>query len=215
MTAVTARTPSNAQHLPATAASFFSHYSTTSKAKKLALSLHRTLNAQATQHSFDASLSRARTEKAASRTQDGLRLFAQTTRRLAHLRSISAPMASMWKQAVPSTASLTLLDSQYRLAARLNLDLAPLRNMAPLPEQCPTCEQPGVFSDTWHCLITRRTRRKTKEKRRQMKACTRPRRRTTAERRRAVRTRTSKAHIQGSAWALSQRRVGAEGSLSD
>ena len=153
MTAVTARTPSNAQYLPATAASFFSHYFSTSKAQKLALSLQRTLNAQATQHSFDASLSRARTEKAASRTQDGLRLFAQTTRRLAHLRSISAPMASMWKQAVPSTASLTLLDSQYRLAARLNLDLAPLRNMAPLPEQCPTCEQPGVFSDMWHCLI--------------------------------------------------------------
>ena len=51
------------------------------------------------------------------------------------------------------TASLTLLDSQYRLAARLNLDLAPVRDMAPLPEQCPTCKRDGVFSDTWHCLI--------------------------------------------------------------
>jgi hypothetical protein len=59
----------------------------------------------------------------------------------------------MWKQAVPSTASLTLLDSQYQLAARLNLDLAPLRNVAPSPEQCPTCQQHGAFSDTWHCLI--------------------------------------------------------------
>ena len=74
-------------------------------------------------------------------------LFVQTTRRLAHLRSIAAPMASL------CTAALTLLNAQYRLAARLNLDLAPLRDMAPLPEQCPTCEQHGVFSDRWHCLI--------------------------------------------------------------
>ena len=96
--------------------------------------LQRTLNARATQHSFDASLTRALREKTASRTQNDPQLHAQTTRRLAHLRSISAPMASMWKQAVPSTASLTLLDSQYRLAARLNLDLAPIRDMAPLPE---------------------------------------------------------------------------------
>ena len=155
MTAVTARTPSNARHLPATAASFFSHYSTTSKAKKLALSLQRTLNAQATQHSFDASLRRARMERTVSRTENDPQLLAQTTRRVAHLLSISAPMASMWKQAVPSTASLTLLDSQYRLAARLNLDLAPLRSMAALPDQCPTCEEHGAFNDTWHCLICR------------------------------------------------------------
>ena len=53
------------------------------------------------------------------------------------------------------------------------------------------------------------------EKRRQVGPCTRPRRRTTAARRRAVRTRTSKAHIEGRAWARSQRRVDVEGSLSD
>ena len=153
MASVKTHTPSNAKNLPATADSFFSFYSTKSKSKKLALSLQRTLNAQATQHSFDASLNRARTERTVSRTQNDPQLLTQASRRLAHLRSISAPMASMWKQAVPSTASLTLLDSQYRLAARLNLDLAPLRNMAPLPAQCPTCHQQGAFSDTWHCLI--------------------------------------------------------------
>jgi hypothetical protein len=150
---VKTRTPSSDKHLPAAAASFFSFYSTTSKSKKLALTLQRTLNAQATQHSFDASLSRARRDRAASRAQNDPQLLTQTTRRLAHLRSIAAPMASMWKQAVPSTASLTLLDSQYRLAARLNLDLAPIRDMAPLPEQCPTCKQHGAFGDLWHCLI--------------------------------------------------------------
>ena len=80
-------------------------------------------------------------------------LLSRTTRRVAHLRSISAPLSSLWKQAIPSTASLTLLDSQYRLAARLNLDLAPVKCMAPLPEYCPTCQLQGAFDDKWHCLI--------------------------------------------------------------
>ena len=150
MASVTRRTPSCAEHLPAAATSFFSFYST--KSKTLAPALQRTLNTQATEHSFDASMSRARRDRTASRTQNDPQLYVQATRRLAHLRSISAPLASMWKQAVPVTASLTLLDSQYRLAARLNLDLAPVRDMALLPDQCPTCQQVGVFSDTWHCL---------------------------------------------------------------
>ena len=148
---VKARTSDCTKHLPATAASFFRFYST--KRNTLARTLQRTLNTQATQHSFDASMSSARREWTSSKSMHDAELLLRTTRRLAHLRSISAPLSSLWKQAIPSTASLTLLDSQYRLAARLNLDLAPVKSMAPLPEYCPTCNRQGAFSDKWHCLI--------------------------------------------------------------
>jgi hypothetical protein len=148
---VKAHTPACAKHLPATAASFFRFYST--KPNTLARILQRTLNTQATQHSFDASMSSARKEWTASKSMNDAELLSRATRRVAHLRSIAAPLASLWKQAIPSTASLALLDSQYRLAARLNLDLAPVKSMAPLPEHCPTCNLQGAFSDKWHCLI--------------------------------------------------------------
>ena len=148
---VKTRTPDCAKHLPATAASFFRFYST--KPNTLARILQRTLNTQATQHSLDASMSNAKREWTTSKSMNDSELLLRTTRRVAHLRSISAPLSSLWKQAIPVTASLTLLDSQYRLAARLNLDLDPVKSMAPLPEYCPTCKLQGAFSDKWHCLI--------------------------------------------------------------
>ena len=53
-----AHTSDCAKHLPATAASFFRFYST--KPNTLARILQRTLNTQATQHSFEASMSSAK-----------------------------------------------------------------------------------------------------------------------------------------------------------
>jgi hypothetical protein len=146
MTMVIDATPSSADSLPPSASRFFSHYanvpSTTSS------SLQRNLSLQANTHSFEASLTAAKKNK----KQDG-------GMALAHALAHSAPQASQWKQATPCTALTTLTDTQYRIAARLNLGLQPLDpvRMKELPASCPNCnDDDSIINDGWHFLHCRK-----------------------------------------------------------
>ena len=82
------------------------------------------------------------------RSQDG-------GRALAHFTACSALHASAWKRAAPTRPLTTLLDKQYRIAARLNLGLSPFSSDRQLPADCPLCSkgQNAVANDPWHFLI--------------------------------------------------------------
>jgi hypothetical protein len=137
-----AATPESSEHLPSSASSFFSHYAKASPS--VSSSLQSALSVQATSHSYEASLSAAQ----AMRKHDG-------GVALAHLRAISAPRASAWKTVIPSNPMLQLTDTQYRIAARLNLRLRPLNasGMSALPASCPVCGQKdAIANDSWHFL---------------------------------------------------------------
>ncbi len=137
-------TPESAEILPPSAASFFSFYS--SARSSLSSSLQRTLNAQASKHRYDASLTAAKDK----RPEDG-------GLALAHAKVTSAPLASTWKSVTPVTAALTLSDAQYRVAARLNLRLDPLRDMSELTNNCPACgRQNALTNDRWHFLTCKK-----------------------------------------------------------
>jgi hypothetical protein len=75
-------------------------------------------------------------------------------RALAHFTACSAPLASAWKRAAPTQPLTTLLDKQYRIAARLNLDLPPLSSDLQLPIDCPLCEkgENAVANEAWHYI---------------------------------------------------------------
>jgi hypothetical protein len=71
-----------------------------------------------------------------------------------HFTACCADLASAWKRAAPTQPHTTLLDKQYRIAARLNLGLPPLGSDHQLPADCPLCDkgQNAVASDPWHYL---------------------------------------------------------------
>ena len=137
-----AATPEASEHLPPSPSSFFSHYAKASPS--ISSSLQSALSVQASSHSFEASLSAARAKK---KHDGGVAL--------AHLRAISAPRAWMWKTVIPSDPTLQLTDTQYRIAARLNLGLPPLSRsgMSALPASCPVCgKEDAIANDSWHFL---------------------------------------------------------------
>jgi hypothetical protein len=132
--------PDASEHLPPTVASFFHFYSTAKSS--LADSLQRTLNTQANNTRYNASIVRARRMK---KTDGGYAL--------AHSNAITAPYASTWKTVIPVTPALTLSDAQYRIASRLNLKLNPLRDMFELTADCGVCQKKGALEqDPWHYL---------------------------------------------------------------
>ena len=128
--------------LPASASSFFSFYASAPSA--LSSSLQSSVSALANHRDREACLTAAQQ----LRPQDG-------GRALAHFTACSALHASAWKRAAPTQPLTTLLDKQYRIAARLNLGLAPFSSDRQLPADCPLCSkgQNAVANDPWHFLI--------------------------------------------------------------
>ena len=128
--------------LPASASSFFSFYASAPSA--LSSSLQSSISALANNRDREACLTAAQQ----LRPQDG-------GRALAHFTACSALHASAWKRAAPTQPLTTLLDKQYRIAARLNLSLSPFSSDRQLPADCPLCSkgQNAVANDPWHFLI--------------------------------------------------------------
>ena len=128
--------------LPASASSFFSFYASAPSA--LSSSLQSSISALANNRDREACLTAAQQ----LRPQDG-------GRALAHFTACSALHASAWKRAAPTQPLTTLLDKQYRIAARLNLGLPPFSSDRQLPADCPLCSkgQNAVANDPWHFLI--------------------------------------------------------------
>jgi hypothetical protein len=127
--------------LPPSASSFFSFY--TNAASTLTSSLQRSISDLANDYRREACLTAAKQ----LREQDG-------GRALAHFTAYSADFAWAWKRAVPTQLLTTLLDKQYRIAARLNLGLPPLCSDHQLPADCPVCDKGknAVANDPWHIL---------------------------------------------------------------
>ena len=141
MALITHASPECSELLPPSAATFFQHSST-----RTTSSLQHALSSQATDSSHQASLKRAKDMKKV----DG-------GRTLAHLKAVSAPRAWTWKTVAPTSSALELTDVQYRIAARLNLDLQPMDGAAALPATCPLCGIPrSIRGDCWHFLSCRR-----------------------------------------------------------
>ena len=128
--------------LPASASSFFSFYASAPSA--LSSSLQSSISALANDRDREACLTAAQQ----LRPQD-------SGRALAHFTACSALHASAWKRAAPTQPLTTLLDKQYRIAARLNLGLPPFSSDRQLPADCPLCSkgQNAVANDPWHFLI--------------------------------------------------------------
>jgi hypothetical protein len=155
MKLVTDATPSSAKELPSSPSLFFHHL--TNQSTTLSSSLQSTLSLQAHQHSYDASLINAKKMK----KQDG-------GMKLAHLLAYSAPQASQWKSAVPTTGLTTLTDRQFILSARLNLGLSPFDpvQMKALGPDCPNCPKSrdekvdhgknAIADNSWHFLFCKR-----------------------------------------------------------
>jgi hypothetical protein len=135
--------PGCAALLPPSAAVFFQHPSIVHSS-----SLQRKLNEQATDSLHQASLQHARNQR---KTDGALAI--------AHLTAVSAPRAWTWKTVLPISRELELTDTQYRLAARLNLGLQPADGvrLGALPDICPLCAHVRVSykslrADPWHFL---------------------------------------------------------------
>ena len=77
---------------------------------------------------------------------------------MAHMKAITAQAAWAWKMALPLGPHVRLSDTEYILAARLNLDLPPFPDMETLPDHCPLCVHPltkepiSLRDDPWHHL---------------------------------------------------------------
>ena len=131
--------------LPHTAGEFFIHCSLLDPA--LTSTLQTKLNAKATSYLTGAAIERLR-----ARNREG------DKRPLAHWKAITAPAAWMWKATQPLGPRMKMSDVQYRLAARLNLDLLPFHDMEPLPDACPMCThrrtgaEVSLRDDPWHFL---------------------------------------------------------------
>ena len=100
-----------------------------------------------------------RSHAAEGRQEDG-----EGGRSLALITACSAPHASAWKRAAPTQPLTTLLDRQYRIAARFNLGLKPFSSDHQLPADCPLCTKSkgAVAKDPWHYLICKsQSKRKT------------------------------------------------------
>lgn len=133
-------TPDLASLLPPSASSFFSFYATAKSS--LSSTLQRTLTSQAIQHRLDAFLTAAKQ----MRKHDG-------GAALAHAKAISAPNASAWKRTAPTHPLMKLTDTQFRIAARLNLGLQPFSHTGDLPDSCPLCRrEDAIVNDPWHLL---------------------------------------------------------------
>jgi len=155
MKQVTDATPSSAKDLPSSPSLFFHHF--TNQSTAISSSLQSTLSLQAHQHSHDASLTSARMMK----KQDG-------GMKLAHVLAYSAPQASQWKTAVPTTGLTTLTDRQFILSARLNLGLSPFDpvQMRAIGPDCPSCPKSkdekkdngknAIADNPWHFLFCKR-----------------------------------------------------------
>jgi hypothetical protein len=140
MESVIEATPECKDHLPSSASTFFQHFSSSSSSSA-SPSLQHTLSSLATKSVFTASLTRAQQLRG---VDGGLSL--------AHLTSVSAKGAWTWKAVVTTTKDLELTDTQYRIAARLNLGLLPMAGTA-LPNTCPLCSIPNTIrKDPWHFL---------------------------------------------------------------
>jgi hypothetical protein len=128
--------------LPPSAAAFFHHFAARSPSSinTSALALQHELSSQATASRYTASLQHAMKTK---KEDGGLSL--------AHLRAVSAPRAWAWKSVSPTSKDLELTDTQYRIAARLNLGLPPMGVAAALPDDCPICGGcDSIRNDPWH-----------------------------------------------------------------
>jgi hypothetical protein len=116
-------------------------------------SLQHELSLQATNSFYKASLQRATDAK---KEDDG--------RARALLTSVSAPRAWTWKTVLPTSRALELTDTQYRLAARLNLGLPPVDgvDLGELPDNCPVCADVknvpyrSIRDDPWHFLTCKK-----------------------------------------------------------
>ena len=142
MQLITNATPTSADSLPPSASSFFYHYTSPNVDPKVSSSLQRTLSSQANSYAHQATLTAARKMK---KKDEG--------KALAHALAISAPKASQWKNTLPSTPHMTLTDTQYRIAARLNLGLSPLSGMNTMSAECIHCgKKEAMKQDPWHSL---------------------------------------------------------------
>ena len=140
-----------APQLPATAATFFQHFPPRLPSSRdlSAFVLQRELSSQATSNTYKASLQRT---KELGKTDGG--------RALAHLVAVSAPRAWAWKSVAPTSKELELTDTQYRLAARLNLDLQPMEGAAALSDDCSLCGRSNAIrNDPWHYLSCKKLSR--------------------------------------------------------
>jgi hypothetical protein len=132
--------------LPPTADTFFSYYTRTNP--PAADSLQSALHAKAISHQNGAAMKQLKQQ---SREGD--------KRPLAHRKAITAQAAWAWKMAVPLGPRVRLSDTEYIIAARLNLDLPPFPDMDNLPDHCPLCvnkvtKQPiSLREDPWHHLV--------------------------------------------------------------
>ena len=148
MVSVIETTPECKEHLPSSASNFFQHCSSpsSSASSPKSPSLQHTLSLLATESDFKASLTRAEQMK---RVDGGLSL--------ARLRSVSAKRAWTWKMVVPTTKDLELTDTQYRIAARLNLGLSPMAGTGALPSTCPICTKlNAITEDPWHFMTCKK-----------------------------------------------------------
>jgi hypothetical protein len=136
----------DAKLLPPCASQFFSHYA--SAPASLTSSLQRSISALANEHHRKACLTAAKELRRDRENGDGGRSLALFT-------ACAAPYASAWKRAAPTQPLTTLLDRQYRIAARLNLGLKPLSSDHQLPADCPLCKkgEGAVAKDSWHWLV--------------------------------------------------------------
>ena len=128
--------------LPASASVFFQHFA--SQPPAASSSLQSALSKQAKSYQHDATLSAAKEKK----KQD-------SGQALAHVTAITASKAWAWKNVRPTSAELRLTDTQYRLAARLNLGLSPQCASigTALPNECFYCKKADVLAkEPWHLL---------------------------------------------------------------
>jgi hypothetical protein len=117
--------------LPRDAISFFTHFTSAQTS-----TLQHDLNARAADNQFDKAVDEAIEKK--------------NLVELARLFCTSAPHASDWKEAVPSNKDTTLTNTQYQIAARLNLGI-PMRGHS--AGDCHGCGvKDAVKNDPYHYL---------------------------------------------------------------
>ncbi|HEY4385420.1 MAG TPA: hypothetical protein VGN34_13255, partial [Ktedonobacteraceae bacterium] len=111
-------------------------------------SLQSALHAKAISHQSGAAMKQLK-----QRSREGDKLP------LAHMKAITAQAAWAWKMALPLGPRVRLSDTEYAIAARLNLGLTPFPDMDNLPEHCPLCvnkvtkERISLRADPWHHLV--------------------------------------------------------------
>jgi hypothetical protein len=127
---ITHNTPSSRNLLPRNAASFFTHFTSAQTS-----TLQHDLNTRAADNQFNKALDEA--------VQNNNLI------ELARLLCTSSPHASDWKEAIPTNKDTTLTNTQYQIAARLNLGI-------PMRSQCPDCHgchvKNALKNDPYHYL---------------------------------------------------------------